>query len=129
MQEKNVPTKRERLSELKEEEKFLKVLDKIFDADWKTFVDGIRKENAICNKRLCKVVMAIKGKEFVADLLKLMTLTKANGALIQVVRKPTGMLFKERRVTSIREIWVDQKFTKGGADRMFLYSGKGRPMA
>lgn len=107
-------TKAARLTQLKEEEKFYKVLDKIFYADWKTFVDGIRKENAICNKRLCKVLIAIKGKAFVADLLRLMTLTKTNGALIHVARKPDGMLFKERRVESIPEIWVDQKVTEYG---------------
>lgn len=112
-------TKAGRLTQLKEEEKFYKVLDKIFYHDWKLYVKGIMKENAVCNKRLCRVLVAIKGKAFVSDLLKLMTLTKTKGALIYVARKPTGILFKERRVASIPEIWVDQKIEEDGPTGCF----------
>lgn len=117
-------TKAGRLTELKEQDKFYKVLDKIFDHDWRLYVNGIRKENAVRNKRLCRVVTAIKGKDFVTDLLKLMRLTKTTGALLHVVRKPAGMLFKDRRVVSIPEIWVDQKIEEEGPTGCFYIQVK-----
>lgn len=105
-------TKAERLEQLKEEEQFHKVIDKYFDAGWKSFVKGIRAENDISNLRMFKILQKIKGPEFVADLIKFMKSTGHQHAYLELTKKPKGMLLKDSRFKTIPELMIE-KYTSG----------------
>lgn len=122
-----VPTKAERLQQLREEDSFHKVLDKIFDRDWRRFCKEVSQKNTLSNQRLFKVLVSIKGKKFVADLIKLMALTKTKGRFISLVRQTSGVLLKDRRFATIPEWWIDQRaFEDGIAGKFYIQVRKDR---
>jgi hypothetical protein len=104
-------TKQERISELKEQDKFYKVLDKYFDAGWRNWVKGIQQKNDISNVRMFKILSAIKGNDFVADLIKLMG-KQNKSALLRLTKKPKGVLLKDNRFKNIPELMIN-KYTAG----------------
>lgn len=103
--------KEERLQELKEEEKFHKVLDKYFDAGWREFVKGIQGRNDLSNLRLLRILAKIKDADFVSDLLKLMG-RKNKHARLELTKKPKGILLKDNRFPTIPELMI-LKYTTG----------------
>lgn len=104
-------TKQERLSELKVQDQFYKVLDKYFDDGWKSFVKGIQQENDISNVRLFKILASLKGNDFVADLIKLMGKHHKH-AYLELTKNPKGILLKDSRFKTIPELMID-KYTAG----------------
>ena len=102
-------TKAERLKQLKDQEKIYKALDRYFDADWREFVKGVRKENAEANAELYKVIVNIKGNEFAEDVKSFMKEIKHQFALLTIVTEPAGMELKDSRYSTIPKIWVYQK--------------------
>ena len=104
-------TKQERLNELKAQDQFYKVLDKYFDAGWKSFVKGIQQENDISNVRMFKILAALKGNDFVADLIKLMGKNHKH-AYLELTKKPKGILLKDSRFKTIPDLMID-KYTAG----------------
>lgn len=104
-------TKQERLNELKDRERFYKVLDKYFDAGWKHWVQGIQQQNDVSNVRLLKILSQIKGNDFVADLIALMG-KKNKHAYLELTRKPKGIVLKDGRFANIPELMID-KYTSG----------------
>lgn len=101
-------TKKERLLELKVQDKLYKELDKYFDAGWRQWVRGIEQKNNISNIRMFKILASIKSVEFVKDLTMLMTSTKNKFALLTLTKKPKGMLLKDSRFKTIPEIMIDK---------------------
>jgi len=102
-------TKAERLEQLKQEEQLYKVLDKYFDAGWKEYVKGIRKQNVEANEELYKDILAIKGEEFVEDLKSLLKDIKLQHSLLTIATKPEGIELNDSRYTTIPKIWITQK--------------------
>jgi hypothetical protein len=103
----NVVTKAERLQQLKDQESFYKVLDKYFDAGWRDFVKEIHRKNDVSNIRMFKLLSAINGNDFVADLIKLMG-RQNKSALIKLTKKPKGILLKDSRFKNIPELMVNK---------------------
>lgn len=102
-------TKQERLQELKSEEQLYKVLDKYFDAGWREFVKGVRKENTEANEMIYKDLIKIRGQEFADDVRGLLKDIKEQFALLEIVKVPVGMEFNDSRYPTIPKIWVQQK--------------------
>lgn len=100
-------TKKERLQDLKEQDRFYKVIDRYFDEGWKNWVRGIQHQNDISNVRLFKILSRIKGNDFVADLIRLMG-KKNKSALLQLTNNPKGVLLKDNRFETIPEIMIDK---------------------
>jgi hypothetical protein len=100
-------TKQERLSDLKVQEQFYKVLDKEFDKGWRDWVNDIYKQNDISNLRTLKILSALKGNDFIADLIKLMG-KKNKHAYLNLTRKPKGILLKDNRFENIPELMINK---------------------
>lgn len=104
-------TKQERLQELKQEKQFHKVLDKYFDKGWREFVKSVQGENDISNIRMFKTLSAIRGNDFVADLIQLMG-KKNKHALLRLSKNPKGIPIKDNRFATIPELLI-YKYTAG----------------
>lgn len=100
-------TKKERIADLKEEEKLYKVLDQYFDAGWREWVKEIRKGNDISNLRMFKILASIKGTDFINDLIALMG-KKNKSAYLELTKHPKGMLLQDSRFKTIPEIMIDK---------------------
>lgn len=100
-------TKQERLQELKAQDHIYKVLDKYFDAGWREWVKGIRRQNDISNLRMFKILSILKGNDFVSDLIKLMG-KKNKSAYLQLTKKPKGILLKDNRFKTIPELMINK---------------------
>lgn len=94
---------------------FLAELDHLFDEAWAEFVKEIHKENRKSNRRLFKLLTAIKGDAFVADLKKAAN-TINKGCRLRVAREPKGLVFGDRRWKTIPKIYVDQKTNSDGVE-------------
>lgn len=100
-------TKQQRLSELKEQDKLYKCLDKIFDAGWRNWVKEIHRENDISNIRMFKILSSLKGADFVIDLIKLMG-KRNKSALLKLTKHPKGILLKDNRFATIPEMMLEK---------------------
>ena len=100
-------TKGERLQELRMQDQFYKILDKYFDAGWEKYVEGIQQQNDISNVRMFKILAAIRGNDFVSDLISLMG-KKNKRALLRLTKKPKGILLKDNRYKSIPELMINK---------------------
>ena len=85
-------------------------LEEAFDAGWRDFVRSVRQENAKSNRRLYKIIEAIRGKSFVDSLKNCVKSTSKYGLpQLRISRYPEGIKLKDNRWSGISEIWVDQK--------------------
>lgn len=64
------------------------------------------------NTRILKVFAYIKGEQFSNDLKQLSKI--AGDGLIKLAKSPKGMKIKDKRWSTIPEIWVNQKATSEG---------------
>lgn len=85
-------------------------LEEIFDRDWKDFIRSVQQENAKSNRRLYKIIEAIRGKSFV-DSLKHCVKATSKGWVpkLRIARKPEGIRLSDNRWSGISQIWVNQK--------------------
>jgi hypothetical protein len=122
-----VITKAERLQELKIQEGFYKALDKYFDAGWRSWVKEIQHQNDISNLRMFKILSALKGNDFVSDLIDLMKSTKNKSAYLELTRKPKGVLLTDNRYKSIPEFMIE-KYPSGSyrQGKLFIQVTKNR---
>lgn len=100
-------TKQARLSELKAQDKFAKIIMKEFDAGWREWVKDIYQQNHISNLRMFKILNSIKGSDFITDLISLMG-KKNKFALLNLTKKPKGILLKDDRFKTIPEIMINK---------------------
>lgn len=105
-------TKSERLEELAFEKAFYKSLDKEFDKGWREFAKELSRRNDISNLRMLKILLSIKGEDFVNDLVAFMETTRNKSAYIEFTKRPKGMLLQDSRFPTIPELMVD-KFRDG----------------
>lgn len=85
-------------------------LEEAFNAGWRDFVRSVRQENAKSNRRLYKIIEAVRGKSFVDSLKNCVKATSKGGLpQLRITRRPKGIRLSDNRWSSILEIWIDQK--------------------
>jgi hypothetical protein len=84
-------------------------LEVMFDVGFKSYVNSIKRENKRKNTRLFKLLAKIVNDGFVIDLKAFMKAIDRKDNLWRIVREPIGTPFKDRRFSTIKTIWVDQK--------------------
>lgn len=80
--------------------------DPLFDAAWREFAKNQRKKAEPQRKRFFGLLTAIKGNEFVVDVLSLMKKFNCSHHIPNVLRKPIGSRVKDKRWKHIPFIWV-----------------------
>jgi hypothetical protein len=83
-------------------------LDAYFDAGWREFVKENRRAADYSNQRMFRILRAIKGPEFVKQLIAFKAKVKAKHAMILLTKKPLGEQISDRRFSEIPEIWIKQ---------------------
>lgn len=100
-------TKQERLDELKAQEQFYKILDREFDKGWREWVKDIHRQNDVSNLRMFKILSALKGNDFVSDLIKLIGRHNKH-ARLNLTKKPKGLVLKDNRFKNIPELMINK---------------------
>lgn len=84
--------------------------EEMLDREWRNFIRWVRQENAKSNRRLYKIIEAIRGKSFVDSLKNLVKATSKGGLpQLRITRRPEGIRLSDNRWSGIPEIWVDQR--------------------
>ncbi len=85
-----------------------KAFDPFFDKAWKDYVNQYRKQSVVSNHRLFKILIEIKGLDFVTDLKSLIKQMDISHTRLRVSRVAKGVCLKDRRFKTITHLYIDR---------------------
>lgn len=88
-------------------EQFYQALDNYFDEGWKHFVKDVQYRNSQSNQRMFRIIQALKGNEFLKDLIILMG-KEHKYALVHLTRNPKGILLNNSKSIHIPKLIVNK---------------------